>query len=129
MEPLLVPSNTTLQVAIQSKDHPRQVFVEPYLSLNWYALRLDIDEHDDNILTTSTTLPYVSEVDWNFAEPDTIIVDDLDAGFTTSSSMDASSRRLLPKWVSYMFGDYDSVLEQAQDYCKDTRWKIAQRTP
>ena len=111
LQPLRVPSHTTLRVALQSNDHPRQVFVEPYLSLNRETLRLDIVEHDDDIPTTTTILPYVSEVDWDPHEPDTIIVDDLDSGFTASSSTDISKRPFLPKWVTYLFGDYDSVLE------------------
>lgn len=110
-EPLRVPGKTTLQVAINSVEHPRQVMVVPYFSLNRNAMRLDIVEHDDNISTTTESLPYVSEVDWKPLESNSIVVDDLDATFSTIGGEDATKRPLLPKWVTYLFGAYDTVLE------------------
>lgn len=109
--PIRVPSSTTLQVAIQTVDHPRQVVVHPYFSLNRSALRLDIVEHDDNISTTKESLPHISEVDWEPVESNSIIVDDLDATFSTIGGEDSTNRSLLPKWIGYLFGAYDTVLE------------------
>lgn len=115
MTPIRVSGNTTLQIAIQTTDHPGQVSVIPYFSRNRNALTLNFfDQHDDNTATTTESLPYVSEVDWSPEESDAIIVDDLDAGFSASSGEDAINKPLLPKWVSYMFGAYDTVLETDQ---------------
>lgn len=114
MAPLRVPSKSTLQVAIQTIDHPRQVSVRPYFSHNRKPMLVDMIEHDDNIATTSETLPYVSQVNWNSLESNAIIVDDLDAGFSVISGEDSISRSILPKWVTYLFGAYDTVLETDQ---------------
>lgn len=109
--PIRIPGNTTLQVAIQTVDHPRLVSVHPYFSLNRTALYLNINEHDENISTTSESLPYISEVDELSLESESIIIDDLDATFSTVGGEDAVNRPLLPKWIRYLFGAYDNVLE------------------
>ena len=117
LNPLRVQANTTLQLAIQTIDHPGQVSVNPYFSLNRKALLMNfIDQHDDNTSKTPEMLPYVSEVDWNPHAKDSlsIIVDDLDAEFSVIGGKDADNRRLLPKWFTYLFGDYDTVLETDQ---------------
>ena len=109
--PLRVPSLSTLQVAIQSTDHPRQVLVHPYFSHNRQPLSVNIPKHDDDIPTTSMNLPYIAEVDWNPREHESIIVDDLDAGFSVIGGADALKKPLFPKWVTYLFGGYDTELE------------------
>ena len=112
MTPIRVSGNTTLQVAIQTIDHPGQVSVIPYFSRNRNPLTLKFfDHHDDNTQITSESLPYISEVDWKPQETDAIIIDDLDPGFSAASGEDSVNNSLLPKWVTYMFGAYDTVLE------------------
>ncbi len=109
--PLRVPSKTTLQVAIQTIDHPRRVLVKPYFSHNREHLRVNIVEHDDDIPTTSVSFPYITAVDWNPHTVDSIIVDDMDAGFSVTGGEDASNKSLFPKWLTYFFGAYDTELE------------------
>ena len=109
--PIRVPGNTTLQVAIQTVDHPRRVLIHPYCSLNRTTLNLGIVEHHENLSTTSVSLPYISESDWKPLESESIIIDDLDATFSTVGGEDAINKPLLPKWIRYLFGAYDNVLE------------------
>ena len=109
--PFRVPSKTTLQIAIQTIDHPRQVLVHPYFSHNRGLLRVNIVEHDDEIPLTSVSLPHITEVDWILHNEDSIIVDDLDAGFSVIGGADAINNSLFPKWVKYLFGGYDAELE------------------
>ena len=109
--PLRVPSKTTLQVAIQTIDHPWQVLVHPYFSHNRELLRVNIVEHDDDIQKTSVSLPYITEVDWLPHNDDSIIVDDMDAGFSVLGSDDAVNESLFPKWVTYFLGGYDTELD------------------
>lgn len=58
------------------------VYLEPYLSLNHEAVRIDIPAHFDvGTVVNEEAAPYVVDVDWSPPSTSEIVIDDLDAGF------------------------------------------------
>ncbi|MYF37188.1 MAG: hypothetical protein F4219_00240 [Gammaproteobacteria bacterium] len=58
------------------------VYLEPYLSLNHEAVRIDIPAHFDvGTIVNEDAAPYVVDIDWSPPSTSEIVIDDLDAGF------------------------------------------------
>ena len=99
MDPVHVPGNTAILVALQSDNPTKRIWLEPRLSLNREPIRLDLPELEDNTPTESSILPYVSQVDWQPADRIGITVDDLDVGFSVELPTLETKRLTIPTWL------------------------------
>ena len=111
LEPMRVPAMTSLRVAIQSNTPVSSVQVDPFLSLNRSMLHVSLPELEDHATTDAAALPRVVEVEWSPPYSTSVIVDDLDEGFVAIGTQDPVGDAIIPKWIQYLFGNYDSELE------------------
>lgn len=111
LDPLRVPASTSLQIAIQSNSPVASVQVDPFLSLNRNILNVSLPELEDLTSTDAEALPLVAEVEWSPLNSNTVIIDDLDDGFATTGTQEPEGETIIPRWIQYLFGNYDSELE------------------
>ncbi|MCY3540663.1 MAG: hypothetical protein OXH31_01970 [Gammaproteobacteria bacterium] len=83
----LVRGKKSVRLNVVSYSFPRPidvVYVEPYLSLNREAVRIDIPETlDVDTIVDEPVQPYVVDISWSPIDSIEIIVDDLDTAFET----------------------------------------------
>ena len=81
----LVRGEKSVRLNVVSYSFPRPiavVYVEPYLSLNREAIRIDIPEtFDVDTIVTEPAQPYVVDISWSPLDSPEIVVDDLDEAF------------------------------------------------
>lgn len=111
IDPLPVPSLTSLQVAIQGRTPISSIKVDPLLSLNRSTIQLSLPETEDYERTDTDALELVTEVDWLPSSANSVIVDDLDDGFVAIGTQDPEGAPFIPKWMQYLFGDWDAKIE------------------
>ncbi len=99
LDPVHVPGNTAILVALQSDNPTTRIWLEPRLSLNREPIRLDVPELDRNTTTNSSILPYITQVDWQPVNRIGIIVDDLDVGFSVELPTLETKKLTIPTWL------------------------------
>ena len=97
LDSIHVPGSTSLQVAFQSESPTAHISVAPLLSLNRGAIELDVPYLQDRIQTDAPELPPVAEVDWLPPYAGSIVVDDLDDGFSIENQ--ESNEKTKAPWI------------------------------
>ena len=106
LDPVRVDGNSTMRVSIQSEFPVRQVWIEPYLSLNREAILVNFPELVDYAPTDAPQLPHIVEAEWLSPNADAVIVDDLDDGFSIEAPDGYFSVPPYPSWAR-MFMPFD----------------------
>ncbi len=99
LEPVRVDGNSTVRIALQTESPVRQVWIEPYLSLNREAILVNFPEMVDYAPTDVPQLPHIVEAEWLNPNADAVIVDDLDDGFSIESPAGYVATQPLPTWL------------------------------
>ena len=84
--PLRIEGNAYMQVALQSEYPISKIYLNPYVSLNRYGITLDVDQPSSEEPQNIEQLPLLSPVEWRPNRVDSIVVDDLDDGFSVSGT-------------------------------------------
>ncbi len=107
LETIRLDGQSSLRIAFQSSDPPIGIVLDPFLSLNRDPFRLSLPSHDDIELTDSPILPFEIDSDWKPLATNTIIVDDLDEGFSSTGvspeGVEHLSDPMIPEWVTFLF--------------------------
>lgn len=118
--PVFVEGNTTLAIVLRSNSLKKYVWIEPYLSLNRMSLRVDLPfEHQDEVpanvgrgQTTihSITVLHADQIPQDETNLDSsIIIDDLDEGFSVSKQLKTPS---LVDLATVFFGERARELDR-----------------
>ena len=89
MPPVHIEADSWVQIALQSDKPIAEVRLQPYVSLNRGEVSLEIPEPDSWEPEDHELLPFVTEVEWRPPEDGTIIIDDLDEGFTVTEQRES----------------------------------------
>ncbi len=88
-EPVLIPGHTSVEFGLVTSRPPGTMLASPYLSLNRREFPVELPRIDDETITDSEPLRGVRPSDWLPAFLDTgantIVVDDLDPGFSVDT--------------------------------------------
>ena len=82
--PFLVRGEKSVRLSVISDWLPKPidiVYIEPFLSLNREAIRIDIPNLIDVDKIEETKQPYLVDFVWTPADIQEVVVDDLDSGF------------------------------------------------
>ena len=93
-DPIRVEGKSEIEIGVVTTRPPRWVSVRPYLSLNREPFRSDLPEVDEEKIVRED--PFVGQraAEWTVSDAETIVVDDLDDGFTVVDSGGRSGLRL-----------------------------------
>ena len=104
--PIKIPGNSSLQIALTSEEPLNIVRVNPYLSYNRTEFSLEVPYRRNYDLVERKEKPLVQPALWNYEPGNSIVVDDLDPGFSVDKSNDNSAD--LPwflRFVNVAFGE------------------------
>ena len=105
---LRVDGNSYSQVALHSEYPISYVRLHPYLSLNRETLEIEVDEPVSYEPSSTPRLPLISSVDWRPQQNDSVIIDDLDKGFSVHGQTPLDVPK--PPW----FIQLNELLEQRE---------------
>ena len=91
--PIRVPGNSSVEVGVVTSTPIRQMYLQPYLSLNRVNVPIQINRPDSK--TQVDIEPFVGSKpsDWQLPITDDIIIDDLDDGFLVQSDQKIPTER------------------------------------
>ena len=89
MPPVRIEADSWVQIALQSDKPIAEVRLQPYVSLNRGEVSLEIPEPESWEPEDHELRPFVTEVEWRPPEDGTIIIDDLDEGFTVTEQRES----------------------------------------
>ncbi len=91
-DPIEIDGRSAVEIGMVTSKAPRWVRVLPYLSLNRDPFEVALPPLDDEELVEGEPFDGIQAADWTEIEDATIVVDDLDAGFTIETVADNSIR-------------------------------------
>ena len=123
---LRVEGNSYSQVALQSENPISRIHIYPYISLNRGWITLEVEQPNSWEPQDVDQLPLLSSVDWRPATGDSIIVDDLDDGFSVSGtgSRLTPRQRFWQRFNYYLRGEVPAQLDYDQGL--PTAWAFGQ---
>lgn len=96
LRPIKLPGNSAVEVALHTQDPIEHVRIIPYFSLNRAPFNLQINTRREYPEVESEPKPFVTVSDWRYDESGSILLDDLDEGF----SVDEPSEPQVPGFVT-----------------------------
>jgi ABC-type transport system involved in multi-copper enzyme maturation permease subunit len=93
-EPVRVAGHEAVEVGVLSSAPPRELWLQPYLSLNRQDVQLTLPRVDQEAQVSAEPFLGGQASTWRPLETAAIIVDDLDAGFSVESDDEQSGVRL-----------------------------------
>lgn len=94
----LIDANSSYEVAIKSVRKLQEISIHAPLSLNRQAIKLKVPTFDEAPMSTAQPLPDISQVHWNPLNPNQVIVDDLDKGFSVTGK---PLQFQIPRWIKF----------------------------
>ena len=104
--PIKIPGHSSVQIALTSEEPLNIVRVNPYLSYNRTEFSLEVPYRRNYDLIERIEKPLVQPATWIYEPGDSVVVDDLDPGFSVDESNDKSAE--LPwylRFVTVAFGE------------------------
>lgn len=81
-----LPGASSVELAIQSSLPIEAIQIVPYLSLNRNAFAVTIERLNQIPQVSRSTKPFITSSSWSLDEGDSIVIDDLDSGFSVDES-------------------------------------------
>ena len=117
-EPVRVGGHETVEIGVVGSAPPREILLQPYLSLNRQDFRLMLPRIDST--TRAPGAPFLGHRSstWRPAEGKGIVVDDLDAGFTVDTDEADNGGRLGSGLATFFTGvpDMDQGLPETTGF-------------
>ena len=95
--PILINSNSYSKIALHSMYPLSWVTLRPYLSLNREAVEIKLEKPRSLDPQNVEALPLITSVDWRPPDDGTIVVDDLDEGFSIAGNL---LTKALNRWTT-----------------------------
>ena len=114
-EPVRVAGNTAVEIGVLSSAPPRELWLQPYLSLNRQDVQLTLPRVDQEAQVRAEPFLGGRASGWRPVETTDIVVDDLDPGFTVEADETESGVRLGGGLASFFTGvpDMDQGLPES----------------
>ena len=109
-EPIKIPKNGTVQVALTSENPLQLIRINPYLSHNRATFSLKMPDEREYQEVTRAALPMVQAAGWRYDDGNGIVVDDLDAGFSVDPTAVDAGTPWFSGILSFLLGE--TVLDQ-----------------
>jgi ABC-type transport system involved in multi-copper enzyme maturation permease subunit len=93
-EPIRVEGKSEIEIGVVTTRPPRWASIRPYLSLNREPFRSDLPNVDEEKIVREEAFVGHRPVEWTLEDAETIVVDDLDDGFTVVDAGGGSGLRL-----------------------------------
>ncbi len=104
-DPVLLPGNSSVRIALQTDSPLASMTLRPRLSRNREEIRIRVPTTGEiELADSSAILPYISEVEWKEEISNSIVVDDLDSGFSVLNGEDYSRVDKPNWWVTHFLG-------------------------
>ena len=109
-EPIFLEGHQSVEIAIQSSNPLYDVWIKPYLARNREKFPIRLPKYDGKSISDDPTKPLLSIVDWSPPDSKSIIVDDLDSGFSIIGQVEERQKRFTLPWVEFL-----PILEETKD--------------
>lgn len=93
-DPILLSGNQSVQVSIQSKDPLVAVEIDPYLAFNRTTFSVHLPKFDEDAMSTKPEKRFLTDIEWFPPDSPSVIVDDLDQGFSIQGQTSEQQTRL-----------------------------------
>jgi hypothetical protein len=93
--PVRIPGKSTVQYGTIVSSPPASIFLEPYLSLNRTAIFLPVDRKDAQVIKNENPIEGTEKLPYAIPEETSIVVDDLDPGFSIIKEQKDNGIRLI----------------------------------
>ena len=93
-EPVRLGGHEAMEIGVVTSMPPRELWLEPYLSLNRDGMRMTLPQVDQQQLVRAAPFVGGRKSDWRPPASDDIVVDDLDPGFKVEADQSTSGVRL-----------------------------------
>ncbi len=117
-EPLRLAAYGSIEIGLLSSSPPRELWLQPYLSLNRQDVQLTLPRIDQEEQSVAEAFLGGRPSDWRPAEEEHIVVDDLDPGFSIETDEVDNGMRLGGGLSTFFFptGDMDQGLPEYQEF-------------
>ena len=85
-EPIKLAGTSSVEVSIQSPLPIEVMRLKPYLSLNREVFEVPMERHQQPREVARSPKPFITEATWSDDEGNSIVIDDLDAGFSIDTA-------------------------------------------
>ena len=99
LPPIQIEASSHSQVALHTEYAISRIRLHPYLSHNRETIQIDVDEPDTWDPQNIERLPLLSSVELQLTHDESIVVDDLDVGFSVSEDVWIPRRTSLLFWL------------------------------
>lgn len=104
-DPIHISGNAAVRVALHTTTPLKRVTLRPHLALNRVRMPFYFPNSERLEIDASTPiLPYVSEIAWDQEPSKSIVVDDLDSGFSVINGEDYTQETKSSWWTSHFLG-------------------------
>lgn len=87
-DPIELAGNSSVEIAIQTSKPLTSMWLRPYLSLNRETFKIPIERQRQIRNESRPPKPFAMTVNWSVDEGDSVLIDDLDSGFTVDAAED-----------------------------------------
>lgn len=101
-DPIFLEGHQSVEVAIQTSALLHQIWIKPYFAKNREKFPIRLPSYDGKSISDDPTKPLLSIVDWSPPDSKSIIVDDLDAGFSIVGQVKEKQKRFTLPWVEVL---------------------------
>lgn len=99
LPPIQIEASSNAQVALQTEYAVSRIRLHPYLSHNRETIEIDVEEPESWDPQNIDRLPLLTPVELKITHDESIIVDDLDAGFSVSEDLWVPPKNSLLFWL------------------------------
>ncbi len=104
-QPIKIPGNGSMQIALTSEQPLERIRVNPYLSYNRISFSVDVPRRRVYDEVARSEMPLVQAASWQYEDGDSVVVDDLDAGFSVDSTEESRSMPWFMQFLTFALGE------------------------
>ena len=93
-DPVYLEGRSAVELGVVLSEPPVRLAVDPYLALNRERFTVDLPEVDEQATVDAEVIVGVAPVEWASSDDGTVVVDDLDSGFSVQNADGSDGLRL-----------------------------------
>ncbi|MCE2406888.1 MAG: hypothetical protein J4G19_05240, partial [Pseudomonadales bacterium] len=104
-QPIKIPGYGSMQIALTSEQPLERIRVNPYLSYNRTPFSIHVPRRRVYDEVARSEMPLVQAASWQYEDGDSVVVDDLDAGFSVDTTEESRSMPWFMQFLTFAFGE------------------------
>ncbi len=108
-DPIFLRGNQSVKVSIQSVQPLIAIEIDPYLALNRANFSVPLPKVDEESIVHSSEQPFLSDIEWSPRDDPSVIVDDLDKGFSIQGQSTGRQNSFINPITVSVFNDEEEL--------------------